>query len=55
MLVCGGYCNNWQTGFVLVLDTEEMRSKHTLRLYGPVESLLSLRGEVWGLLTRKDG
>ena len=54
MLVCGGYRNDRQNGFVLVLDTQSMRCEHTLRLDGPVFSLLSLRGEVWGMLTRKD-
>ena len=55
MLVCGGYRNDRRQGFVLVLDTEAMRCEHTLRLDGPVESLLSLRGEVWGVLSRRDG
>ena len=55
LLVCGGYCNDRQTGFVVVLDAQAMRCEHTLRLDGPVFSLLSLRGEVWGVLTWKDG
>ena len=55
MLVCGGYRNDDPDGFVLVLDHQAMRCEHTLRLDRPVDSLLSLRGEVWGRLARRDG
>ena len=50
MMVCGGYRNDDQNGFVVVLDSQAMRCGHTLRLDGPVDFLLSLRGEVWGVL-----
>ena len=55
MLVCGGYHNKKKNGFVLVLDTQAMTCEHVLRLDEPVLTLLSLRGEVWGVLGRKDG
>ena len=52
MLVCGGYSNNSQNGFVLVLDTQATTCEHVLRLDGGVKALLSLRGEVWGVLLK---
>ena len=54
MLICGGYHNKWNNCFLLMLDTQAMRCEHMLRLDGLLHSLLSLRGEVWGVLTRKD-
>ena len=54
MLVCGGYRNDSQYGFVLVLDTQAMTCEHVLHLDGPVNAWLILRGEVWGLLVWKD-
>ena len=55
MLVFGGFRNNHSNGFVLVLDTEAMGCEQTLFLDWPVDPLLSLRGKVWGALSRKDG
>ena len=40
---------------LLELDTEMTRCEHTLRLDGPVVSLLSLQGKVWGVFCRKVG
>ena len=55
MLVCGGYRMNEANGFVLVLDTQNLRCEHTLLLDESVFYLLGLRGEVWGLLIRRVG
>ena len=53
MLVCGGWCEDEESGFMAVLDSDSMDCQHTLRLDHYVESLLSVRGEVWGRL--RDG
>ena len=55
MVICGGRRNDSKEGFVLVLDVEALTCEHTLLLDRPVDSLLSLRGEVWGQLDRKVG
>ena len=46
---------NEANGFVLVLDTQNLRCEHTLLLDESVFYLLGLRGEVWGLLIRRVG
>ena len=50
VLLCGGQCNGDRFGFVLVLDTDTLTCQHTLRLDSLVGRLLSVRGEVWGIL-----
>ena len=48
MLVCGGECKHEESGFVVVLDINTLTCQHTLLLDHEVNSLLSVRGEVWG-------
>ena len=50
MLLCGGWCKDHRSGFVLVLDSDTLDFRQTLRLDSPVYRLLSVRGEVWDLL-----
>ena len=51
MLLCGGQCNDdGSGGFVAVLDADTQTYLHTLELDHCVDSLLSVRGEVWGTL-----
>ena len=49
MLVCGGYRNGDQNGFVLILDADAMRGQHTLLVDELVCCLFSLPGHVWAL------
>ena len=53
MLLCGGDYNDddedgdfAHKGFVVVLDADTRICQHTLLLFYPIESLLSVRGEV---------
>ena len=55
LLICGGYRNSWANGFVLAVDAQTLRCKHTLLVEELVCGLLSLPGEVWGVLGRNDG
>ena len=50
MLLCGGVCEDEESGFVVVLDSDTLICQRTLRLDHPVEELLGMRGEVWGRL-----
>ena len=50
MLLCGGSCKDYMSGFVVVLDSDTLTCQHTQRLDHPVVSLLRMRGEVWGRL-----
>ena len=50
MLLCGGECDDQESGFVLVLDSHTTSPQHTLQLDCFVEGLLSMRGKVWGTL-----
>ena len=59
-LLCGGSCSDQRnpqildrgSGFLLVLDAERGSYRKKLRLTELVTSLLSLGGEVWGLMDR---
>ena len=48
MLLCCGQCDDEESGFMVVLDSDPLTCQHTLRLDPSVDSLLSVRGEVWG-------
>ena len=50
MLLCGGYCKDGRSGFMVVLESDTLTCQHTLRLDHYVNSLLSVRGEVWGAI-----
>ena len=50
MLLCGGPCEDEESGFVVVLDSDTLTCQHTLQLDHSVDSLLSVRDEVWGRL-----